>query len=79
MCSHIVAVAEANGMLSQLVAYLQRKKKTPNLTNLVTNGMPHGRGLACHMAVATRVVLHLNHRSIQVNLSLLTEYHRMQQ
>lgn len=66
-------------MLSQLVAYLQRKKKTPNLTNLVTNGMPHGRGLACHMAVATRVVLHLNHRSIQVNLSLLTEYHRMQQ
>lgn len=43
-CSHTVAVAEANGKLPQLVAYLQKKKRVPNLTNLVTSNMPRGRG-----------------------------------
>lgn len=44
VCSHVVAVAEVNGKLSQLVAYLKQKKKSPNVTNLVTSGMPRGRG-----------------------------------
>ena len=44
ICSHIIAVAEVNGKLNQLVSFLQRKKKPLNLTSLVTADMPRGRG-----------------------------------
>ena len=43
-CSHTVAVAERNGQLRDFVQFLQKKKKIPNLTNLITANMPHGRG-----------------------------------
>ena len=43
-CSHTIAVAEISGKLSQFLAFLQKKKRQPNLTRLVTCSMPRGRG-----------------------------------
>ena len=42
--SHTVVVAHINDKRPQFVAFLQEKKKTPNLTQLVTFNMPRGRG-----------------------------------
>ena len=43
-CSHTVAVAERNGQLPEFLQFLQKKKKTPNVTSLITANMPRGRG-----------------------------------
>ena len=43
-CSHTVAVADANTKLAQFLTFLRNKKKAPNLTNLLTSGIPRGRG-----------------------------------
>ena len=67
ICSHIVAEAEVNGKLSQLVAYLKEKKKTPNVTNLVTSGMPRGRG--------RKGLQHQDHGSALVIVNLSIECH----
>ena len=44
LCAHTVAVAEAYGKLQQFIVFLQKKKRPPNLTKLVTSSMPQGRG-----------------------------------
>ena len=45
ICSHMVAVAEVNGMLSDFLDWFRRSKNvTPNLTKLLTSDMPQGRG-----------------------------------
>ena len=45
ICSHTVAVAEANGMLSDFFNWFRRSKNvTPSLTKLLTSDMPQGRG-----------------------------------
>ena len=44
VCSHSIAVAEVNGKLSQFIAFVQKKKKHPNITCLTTTSMPSGRG-----------------------------------
>ena len=45
ICSHTVAVAEANGMLSEFIAWFRKSKNvSPNLTKLLTSDMPQGRG-----------------------------------
>ena len=45
ICSHTVAVAEANGMLPVLITWFRKSKNvTPNLTKLLTLDMPQGRG-----------------------------------
>ncbi len=44
ICSHSIAVAEINGKLSEFVAFVQKKKKRPNITKLTTASMPKGRG-----------------------------------
>ena len=43
VCSHSVAVAEINGQLVQFLSS-QKRKKAPNVTNLLTTIMPKGRG-----------------------------------
>ena len=43
LCSHIVAVAESTGMLSDLVSTVRKQKRNPNITKLVTTMMPKGR------------------------------------
>lgn len=43
-CSHTVAVAERNGQLPEFLQFLRKKKKTPNVTSLITASMPRGRG-----------------------------------
>ena len=43
-CSHTVAVAERNGQLPEFLQFLQKKKKTPNVTSLITANMPRGCG-----------------------------------
>ena len=43
-CSHTVAVAQINCKLPQFVTFLKKKKKAPNITQLVTSNMPRGRG-----------------------------------
>ena len=45
ICSHTVAVAEANGVLPEFITWFRRSKNvTPNLTKLLTSDMPQGRG-----------------------------------
>ena len=46
ICSHCVAAAEANGDLADFIKWFCHKhgKKTPNLTELATHGMPAGAG-----------------------------------
>ena len=44
LCSHIIAVAESTGMLSDLVSTMRKQKRNPNITKLVTTTMPKGRG-----------------------------------
>ena len=44
LCSHTVAVAEVNGMLSAYIEYYKKQKKIPNLSALAKTGMPTGRG-----------------------------------
>ena len=44
VCSHSIAGAEVNGKLSQFIAFVQKKKKRPNITCLGTTSMPRGRG-----------------------------------
>jgi hypothetical protein len=44
LCSHTVAVAEANGKLAEFIAFVRKKKRVPNVTKLVTSSMPRGRG-----------------------------------
>ena len=44
LCSHTVAVAEVNGMLSAYIDYFKKLKKIPNLSALAKTGMPTGRG-----------------------------------
>ena len=46
-CSHSIAVAQLNGMLPQFISFLKKKKVAPNVTKLVTSGMPRGRGRKC--------------------------------
>lgn len=43
-CSHTEAVADAKKKLTQFLTFLQNKKITPNMTNLVTSGMLWGHG-----------------------------------
>ena len=43
-CSHTVAVAQINGKLPQFISSTKKKKKTPNITQLVTSDMPRGHG-----------------------------------
>jgi hypothetical protein len=42
ICSHSVAVAETNGQLRLFLS--SKKKKSPNVTSLLTTNMPKGRG-----------------------------------
>ena len=46
ICSHSVAAAEANGDLGKFLLWFRRNrsKKSPNLTELSTDGMPQGAG-----------------------------------
>ena len=44
LCSHVVAVAEVNGELSEFVETFSRKQQHPNYTRLALHGMPAGRG-----------------------------------
>ena len=44
LCSHVIAVAESTGMLSDLVSTVRKQKRNPNITKLVTTTMPKGRG-----------------------------------
>ena len=44
LCSHTVAVADVNGMLSAYIEYYKKQKKIPNLSALAKTGMPTGRG-----------------------------------
>lgn len=44
LCSHIVAVAEQQKLLKELVDILYKSKAEPNLTSLVMTGMPKSSG-----------------------------------
>ena len=44
LCSHIIAAAQHNHQLTELVSSYQKVKRTPNLTKLATSEMPKGRG-----------------------------------
>ena len=44
ICSHSVAVAHVNGKLQEFTLAVKKKKKSPNVTALVTSTMPRGRG-----------------------------------
>ena len=37
-------VAELNGKLAEFITFVRKKKRLPNVTNLITSGMPRGRG-----------------------------------
>ena len=54
LCSHTVAVAELNGKLAEFITFVRKKKKLPNVTNLITSGMPRGRGRKGSVAPRTR-------------------------
>ena len=44
ICSHVVAVAEVNEKLNQVIEWYRKAKKMPSLTKLATSDMPKGRG-----------------------------------
>lgn len=44
LCSHVVAVANLNGSLPQLISVFCKTKKRPDFTKLAVHGMPSGRG-----------------------------------
>ena len=44
LCSHSIAVAELNGKHLEFISAKKKKKRFPNITSLVTTGMPKGRG-----------------------------------
>ena len=44
ICSHVVAAAENNHLLSSFIDYFKRTNKVPNLSSLAKAGMPTGRG-----------------------------------
>ena len=43
-CSHSVAVAECNNLLTEFLAHFQMTKKTPNFTAVSLHGVPAGSG-----------------------------------
>ena len=68
LCSHSIAVAELNGKLLEFISAKKKKKRFPNITSLVTTGMPKGRGrkggVAPHVrkpsrAVTTRIEMNI--------------------
>ena len=44
ICSHTVAVAHFNGKMAEFLAWFEKAKKKPNITNISVHGMPTGRG-----------------------------------
>ena len=44
LCSHVVAVAESQNCLPQLISAYGKSKKRPDFTKLSTHGIPSGRG-----------------------------------
>ena len=44
LCSHIVAVAEQQKLLEEVVGIFGKSKAEPNLTSLVMTGMPKSSG-----------------------------------
>ena len=44
ICSHSIAVAECNNMLTEFLAHFQKAKKKPNFTALSLHGVPAGSG-----------------------------------
>ena len=44
LCAHTIAVAEVNNKLSQFMSSLHKKKRSPNISSLITSQMPSGRG-----------------------------------
>ena len=54
ICSHSVAVAQVNGKLEDFISAVKKKKKSPNVTALVTSTMPKGHGLKGGVPPRTR-------------------------
>jgi len=69
-CSHTVAVADANKKLAQFLTFLRNKKKTPNMTNLVTSGMPRGRGRKGGVTPRTRKQLKPPEARLSMNVAM---------
>ena len=44
ICSHSVAVAECNNLLTEFLAHFQKAKKKPNFTAVSLHGVPAGSG-----------------------------------
>ena len=69
ICSHVVAVAEINGQLSDFLAAVKRRKPQPNVTRLVTTNMPKGRGRKGGVAPRSRRPQQLETTQIEMNTS----------
>ena len=69
ICSHVVAVAEINGQLSDFIAAVKRRKPQPNVTRLVTTNMPKGRGRKGGVAPRSRRPQQLETTLIEMNTS----------
>ena len=54
ICAHSVAVAQVNGKLEEFISVVKKKKKSPNVTALVTSTMPRGRGRKGGVPARTR-------------------------
>ena len=54
ICAHSVAVAQANGKLEELISVIKKRKKSPNVTALVTSTTPRGRGSKGGVPACTR-------------------------
>ncbi len=69
ICSHIVAVAEVNGQLPELLSAFKKRKGPPNVTRLVTTNMPKGRGRKGGVAPRSRKPQQLETTRIAMNIS----------
>lgn len=71
LCSHSVAVAEINGQLAQFIS-AKKRKKSPNVTSLLTTSMPRGRGRKGGVAPRTRKAPQVATTRIEMNISNTT-------